>query len=517
MVGPTRCCSTSLLATGQNDEVVVAGELAVTEHPLREELWRSLMLGLARAGRTAEAGRVFRRYRTWLGEEIGLEPGVELFALDAAIISGVEAPRAAPAGGRAPADRLPRPASMMVGRDDELRRLGEVVGAPGLITLVGPGGVGKTRMALEVAHAAAAEPRRGSSIWRPCAGRRGWRRRCARRWACRLGGVSPWRSWSAPWRDGLRGLIVVDNCEHVLDAAADMVTTILRHSTSVVVLATSRQPLDVAGERVWPVHPLPVGVAGSGGAVDLFLRRAADAGEQLDPAAYAAVGVICQRLDGLPLAVELAAARVRALGADGLLTSLSERLDGLGGGRSSTPRHQTLRAAVEWSLDRLSPRQRLGFALLSVFSGGFDLRAAETVLLVEGFDRDEVADLMVELVDRSMVEPVAIGHTRRYRLLETMRHYGSELLDKHGPGAARHAHAEHYTDLAVALAALAAGPEQEIALEQYELELANVRAAFERSLDADDIERAGRIAEVGQAARPVLSRLRGGRLGGGRV
>ena len=209
------------------------------------------------------------------------------------------------------------------------------------------------------------------------------------------------------------------------------------------------------------------------------------------------MGLICQRLDGLPLAVELAAARVRALGAEGLLASLSERLDGLAGGRRATPRHQTLRAAVEWSLDLLSPRQRLGFALLSVFAGGFDLRAAETVLLVEGFDRNEAADLMVELVDRSMVEPDAIGHTRRYRLLETLRHYGSGLLDKHGGDAARHAHAEHYTDLAVALAALATGPEQGIALEQYELEVPNVRTAFQWSLAADAIELAGRIAEAG--------------------
>ena len=289
----------------------------------------------------------------------------------------------------------------------------------------------------------------------------------------------------------------MDNCEHVLDAAADVVATILRGSTSVVVLATSRQPLDVDGERLCPVHPLPVGVARSGGAVDLFLHRAADAGELVDPEAYAVVGVICQRLDGLPLAVELAAARVRALGVDGLLASLSERLEGLGGRRRDTPRHQTLRAAVEWSLDLLSPRQRLGFALLSVFAGGFDLRAAETVLLVEGFDRGEAADLMVELVDRSMVEPDSIGHTRRYRLLETLRHYGGELLDKHGGDAARQAHAEHYADLAVALAALATGPEQGIAVDQYELELANLRAAFARSLAADDIELAGRIAEVG--------------------
>ena len=198
----------------------------------------------------------------------------------------------------------------------------------------------------------------------------------------------------------------------------------------------------------------------------------------------------------MPLAVELAAARVRALGADGLLTSLSERLDGLTAGRRVAPRHQTLRAAVEWSLALLDPRQRLGFALLSVFAGEFDLRAAETVLLVEGFDPGEVTDLMVELVDRSMVEPVAIGHTRRYRLLETMRHYGSELLDKHGGDTARRAHAEHYAELAVALSALATGPEQGIALEQYELEVANVRVAFERSLAADDIELAGRIAEL---------------------
>ena len=172
---------------------------------------------------------------------------------------------------------------------------------------------------------------------------------------------------------------------------------------------------------------------------------------------------------------------------------------------------------MEWSLDLLSPRQRLGFALLSVFSGGFDLRAAEAVLLVEGFDRAEAADLMVELVDRSMVEPDAIGHGRRYRLLETLRHYGSGLLDKHGGDAARHAHAEHYADLAVALVGLVWGPEQGIALEQYELEVANVRTAFQWSLAADDIELAGRIAEAGWEFGAILARLRGGGVGGGGV
>ena len=410
----------ALLATGPYGEVVAAGELAIAEHPLREELWRSLMVGLARAGRTAEAGRVFRRYRTWLGDEVGLEPSVDLFALDAAIISGVESPRPAPAGGRAPA-RLPRPTSALVGRDDELRRLGEAAVGPGLVTLVGAGGVGKTRLALEIAHGASVDGAEG--VWFvdlvPVSAPAGV-------------AMAVCQALDLPGRPddaideleravagGLRGLIVVDNCEHVLDSAADVVATILRNSSSVTVLATSRQPLEVDGERVWPVHPLPVGIAGSGGAVDLFLRRASDAGGTVAPDEHVSVGAICERLDGLPLAVELAAARVRALGADGLLTSLSERLDGLTGGRQAPPRHQTLRAAVEWSLALLDPRQRLGFALLSVFAGEFDLRAAETVLLVEGFAPDEVTDLMVELVDRSMVEPVSVGHTRRYRLLET--------------------------------------------------------------------------------------------------
>jgi predicted ATPase/DNA-binding SARP family transcriptional activator len=489
----------ALLATGQYGEVVVAGEQAVTEHPLREELWRSLMLGLARSGRTAEAGRVFRRYRRSLGDELGLEPSVELFALDAAIVAGDESRGAPSAGGRAPA-RMPRPASMMVGRVEELRRLGEVVGRRGLITLVGAGGVGKTRLALEVAHAAAEDFPDGVWFVDLATLSEGGGVATA---VCKALGL-PARPGTALTEleravAGLRALIVLDNCEHVLDAAADVVLTVLGQASSVTVLATSRQPLDVDGEWVWPIHPLPVGVAGSGGAVDLFLRRAADAGETVDPDAYTTVGVICQRLDGLPLAVELAAARVRALGAEGLLGSLRERLDGLAGGRRVTPRHQTLRAAVEWSLDLLSPRQRLGFALLSVFAGGFDLRAAETVLLVEGFDHGEAADLMVELVDRSVVEPDVIGNSRRYRLLETLRHYGSGLLDKHGGDVARQVHAEHYADLAVALVALATGPEQGIALEQYELEVPNVRTAFQWSLAADAIELAGRIAEAGFA------------------
>ena len=196
----------ALLAIGQYGEVVVAGEQAVTEHPLREELWRSLMLGLARAGRTAEAGRVFQRYRTWLGQELGLEPSVELFALDAAIISGVEAPRSAPAGGRT-SGRLPRPASTMVGRDDELRRLGEVVGAPGLITLVGAGGVGKTRVALEVAHDAARRCCRRGVVRRSGASERAVRG--GDRGVQGVGLAGPagrrrWRSWSAPWVVGCR-------------------------------------------------------------------------------------------------------------------------------------------------------------------------------------------------------------------------------------------------------------------------------------------------------------------------
>jgi predicted ATPase len=487
----------ALLATGQTRDVVVAGEQAVAEHPLREGLWRSLMLGLARSGRTAEAGRVFRRYRTWLGDELGLEPSTDLFALDAAIISGDEAPRTTPTG-RGETGRLPRPVAGLVGRDDVVRRVGEVVGSPGLITLVGAGGVGKTTVAVEVAHTAAEGFPDGvwfvdlAAVSEPSG---------VAVAVCQTLGL-PVRPGAASaeverFVGGLRALIVMDNCEHLLDAAAEVVAIVLNHSSSVSVLATSRQPLEVDGEHVWPVPPLPVGVAGSGGAVDLFLRRVADAGEPVDPEAYVVVGGICQRLDGLPLAVELAAARVQALGPEGLLTSLSEHLDGLAGGRRVTARHQTLRAAVEWSLDLLSPRQRLGFALLSVFVGGFDLRAAETVLLVEGFDRGEVADLMVELVDQSMVEPDAIGHRRRYRLLETLRHYGSQLLDKHGGDAARRAHAEHYADLAVALRALARGPEQGIALEQYELELANVRAAFQWGLAADDIELAGGIAEAG--------------------
>ena len=485
----------ALLAIGQHGEVAVAGEQAVTEHPLREELWRSLMLGLARAGRTAEAGRVFRRYRSWLDEELGLEPSTDLFALYAAIISGIEAPQRVSAGRLVPG-QLPRAASKVVGRGDVVHQLGEAVRRPGLITVVGPGGVGKTTVAVEVAHGAAAAFPDG--VW--------------------FVDLAPVREPSGvivtvcqtlglPARPGaaaeelrravgpLRALIVLDNCEHVLDAAAEVVATIL-HASSVSVVATSRQPLRVDGERVWPVGPLPVGAAGSGGAVDLFLRRAADAGETVEPDEYAAVGAICERLDGLPLAVELAAARVRALGVDGLLASLSERFNGLAGGRRGTPRHQTLRAAMEWSLDLLGPRQRLGFVLLSVFAGGFDLRAAEAVLVVEGFDRQEVADLMVELVDRSMVEPDAIGHRRRFRLLETLRHFGSGLLDKHGGDMSRRAHAEHYAQLVVALAALATGPEQGIALDQYELEVPNVRAAFWWSLAADDIELAGRLAEV---------------------
>src|SRR5215216_2153816 len=203
------------------------------------------MVGLARAARTAEAGRVFRRYRAWLGDEVGLEPSVDLFALDAAIISGVEAARSV--GGRPPA-RLPRRTSVLVGRDDELRRLGEAIGASGVVTLVGAGGVGKTRLALEIAHTASA----AGGVWfvdlAPVSGPAGVATAMCQALDLPAGPSGAVEELERAVAGGLQGLIVVDNCEHILDAAADVVAMVLRRSTSITMLATSRQPLDVEGE-----------------------------------------------------------------------------------------------------------------------------------------------------------------------------------------------------------------------------------------------------------------------------
>jgi predicted ATPase len=291
-----------------------------------------------------------------------------------------------------------------------------------------------------------------------------------------------------------RALIVLDNCEHVVDSAASFVDRLLSEAPRVRVLATSREPLDVAGESVWRVPSLTVDTPdGFGDAAALFAERAAQVrdGFALDESNLADVLALCRRLDGIPLAIELAAARVRVMSIEQIAARLDERFRLLTrGGRTAVARQQTLQGAIDWSYELLAPREREVFEALGVFAGEFDLVAAAAVA---GMDEYEVLDLIEQLIDKSMLE--ADPTRDRYRLLETLRQYAwDRLVSSGGLASVRNRHAAHYATLAAEQAALmsVAGRQVE-ALDRLELDYDNLRAALMHLIERRDAGAAVRL------------------------
>jgi len=288
-------------------------------------------------------------------------------------------------------------------------------------------------------------------------------------------------------------LVVLDNCEHLLDACAALVIALLRAAPRLTALATSREPIGVEGEATWRVPSLSL----ADEAIELFADRArlAQAGFTVTGDNSAAVAEICGRLDGMPLAIELAAARVRALSLAEILGGLRDRFRLLtGGSRTAVRRQQTLRASVDWSHALLSEPERVVFRRLAVFLGGFDLAAAQFVCGRADMQRFEVLDLLSLLVDKSLVVAHNTGGPTRYRLLETVRQYAAEKLGESGEAdAVRSRHRDHYTSMAALLDAPArTGHEQRV--EQAEAEIDNLRAAFAWSRENSDIELALALA-----------------------
>jgi predicted ATPase len=428
------------LALGRHGEAIGRLEALCREHPLRERLRELLILALYRDGRQAEALRAYAEIHDLLVEELGIDPGAALQELEARILA--QDPTLALAVSAQPGSD-PRPTatgnlrtrlSSFVGRRDEVEALRETVVSSRLVTLVGPGGVGKTRMAVEMADSLSEHYEDGA-------------------WIVELAsvtepqGVAPAAAGSLlaaasalgnPRAPGSttelilhhladRSLIVVfDNCEHVIDQAAALVDTLVGSLPGIQVLATSREPLGVPGEVLVPIMGLPMPAA-----VELFVdrARAVQPGFNADSAAGDVIEGICRRLDGLPLAIELAAARLRALP----LSILSERLDDrfrvlAGGARTHLPRQQTLRAVVDWSYDLLFEDERLLFTRLSVFAGGCELAAIEAVCADDCVPRDEILDVLSRLVDKSLVT-VDVGlTTARYSQLQTLWQYAREHL-----------------------------------------------------------------------------------------
>ena len=436
------------LDLGRDAELIDELERALAEHPLRERLWRHLMLALYRAGRQADALLAYHRARAALDEQLGIEPSEELRALEAAILrQDVPAPAAQ---GEESAKELPASLTSFVGRRRELDDVGQLLQRSRLVTLVGVGGVGKTRLALEAARLAAAAADNVAFVdLTPISDAA----LVPRHVAAALGVVDqPGRSQQEALVDQLRSadlLLVLDNCEHVREVVGDLAQSMLTSSPYLRVLATSREVLDVPGEAVYPVPPLGLPAVGDieavrqSEAVRLLIDRARLTRRELqvDDEAYATAARICSELDGLPLAIELAAARARVFSLDEIAERLRDRFQFLVSWRRLTPaRHQTLREAMDWSYELLAPDEQRLLGRVSVFPAGATLDSIAAVCL-EGDDA-EAQRLVGRLVDASLLAPIVGEHGTRYRLLETVRQYGAKQLPESELAALQRRHAE---------------------------------------------------------------------------
>ena len=498
---------------GEHD--LVADELGdlVERHPLRERLRAAHLRALYRSGRQAEALESYRRLRAHLADDLGLDPGPDLVALHQAILAqdpALGAPPATAPARLAQGPALPVPTSSLVGRDQDVVRIRALFGTARLVTLTGPGGVGKTRLALAAADGAA--PPDGVRLVelsgvtaRPgpealldavtavvAAGLDVRDDTAASSPFPAAGGAPP----AARLADAVRArrlLLVLDNCEHVAEPVADLVAALLRAAPGVRVLATSQVPLSLTGEHVWPVPPLslpdpgaPAEAVRASDAVRLFTARAAaaDPGFEVRDDDADAVAALCRRLDGVPLALELAATRVRALGVRTLAARLDDRFALLSHGPRDAPdRQRTLRAVLDWSWEPLPEAERAVLRRLGAHADGCTLEAAEAVCADADVPRPHVLDLLAGLVDRSLVTVAAGGPEPRYRLLESVAAYAAERLREAGEDAAvRRRHLDHYTDLAERADPHLRTADQRRRLRRLDAESANLRRALETAV-----------------------------------
>ncbi|OBI79538.1 ATP-binding protein, partial [Mycobacterium asiaticum] len=406
-------------------------------------------------------------------------------------------------------EHLPVQLTSFVGRGTQLSGLRSALTTDRLVTLTGAGGVGKTRLAIQVAGQLAADFDAG--VWYVDFAPLADPDLVPTVVAGALGlAEQPSRSTSDMLIRSVADrpmLVLLDNCEHLLDAVAVLTTSLLRACANLTLLATSREPIGVAGEVTWRVPSLSL----DDEAVELFVDRARRARPDFIADQVSVVREICRRLDGMPLAIELAAARVRALSLAEIAGSLNDRFRLLtGGGRIAVRRQQTLRASVDWSHALLADPERILFRRLAPFMGEFDLNAARAVAGGTEIERFQVLDQLTLLVDKSLVVADNTGGPTRYRLLETVRQYALEKLGESGEAdTVRSRHRDHYTAMAAALDAPAATGHQN-RVEQTESELDNLRAAFAWSRENHDIELALQLASSLQPLWLTRGRLREG-------
>ncbi|MFE8937493.1 BTAD domain-containing putative transcriptional regulator [Streptomyces sp. NPDC007872] len=468
-------------------------------HPLDEPLQALRIRALRDTGRAAEALAAYEEVRRALADRLGADPSPALRALHAALLAGETAP-ARPTPAPAPVrGNLRARLTSFVGRDEEIAALREDLRAARLVTLLGPGGAGKTRLSQEAAE-------RGAEAWPDGA----WVAELApvtspeavpeavlaavgaRETVLRGAGAEELRAGNDPLARlvehcaGRRMLLLLDNCEHVVGAAAELAEVLLARCPGLRILATSREPLGVPGEVVRPLGPLPVGMA---------LRLLGERGAAARPGFVVgedreAAEEVCRRLDGLPLAIELAAARLRVLSVRQIAERLDDRFRLLtAGARTVLPRQQTLRAVVDWSWDLLEGAERVVLRRLAVFTGGCDLGAAEVVC--GGVEAGDVLDVLGALVDKSLVVASPGGAGMRYRLLETVAEYAGERLVEAGERAGvERRHLTYYRELARRTDPELRGPGQVAAIARFETDYGNLRTALRRAVDARDEDEA---------------------------
>ncbi|MEV0381108.1 BTAD domain-containing putative transcriptional regulator [Nonomuraea sp. NPDC050643] len=483
------------LADGGHRDLAAELPEIVAAHPLRERLRGQLMRALYGSGRKAEALQVFEEARRTLADELGADPSPELGGVHLAMLRAGPAPAEAAGGG------VPAQFTSFVGRDGDLERVRTLLGERRLVTLTGPGGVGKTRLAAEAAGLEQGEVRFVDLA--PLTDGAAAPQVLINALGLREAGLVP--SLSGPLDPverliaGLaerRVLLVLDNCEHVVAEVATLARRLLAACRDLRILVTSRERLGVTGETLHPVPPLPLdggddahGGAGGGreargrAAVRLFADRAAAVrpGFSVDEANAGAVLRVCRALDGLPLAIELAAARMRSLTLEEIEARLDDRFRLLSrGDRSAAPRHRTLRAVVGWSWDLLSRPEQTLAARLTVFSGGAPLHAAVRVC---GPSEEEVVELLADLVDKSLVE----AGGGRYRMLETVQEFCAERLAGDERERVRAAHTACFLDLAQAAEPHLRGPGQLEWLARLDAERGNLHAALRWAAGADPV------------------------------
>jgi predicted ATPase len=501
------------LRLGRHSDAI--GELShlVERLPLRERFHAQLVLALYRAGRQADALRAYADARRTLVDELGIEPAAELRDLERRVLQQdpsldwvppersrfevagptVEAPTR-PRGRRG---RLPVPLTPLIGREMQLARIEQLQEGHRAVTLTGPAGAGKTRLAIEVAA------RSGRPVCYVDFGPIDDPALVAPTVAAAIGvTVTPGEDPLTSIADALASrdvLLVLDTCEHLVDPVAHLASAVLRAAPDAHVLATSRRALSVSGEFAWPVPPLDLPTPDATTADDiaahasvgLFIARATAVSPELDvdDSVAADIAAICIALDGLPLAIELAAARADVLSPEAIRVRLQDRFRLLvHGGADVAERQQTLRAAIDWSFELLSDDQRTFFARLGVFAGTFGLDAA---LTVAGEGLDAPLELLTSLVKQSMV--TRAGHDR-YRLLDTLRAYALDVLAELDADETRDRHAEVFVELAERGELEIRGPDQLAWLDRFRSDINNFRAALEWCLLTGDTTRTARVA-----------------------